>query len=393
MLLATNAVFGQFRPLQTTAVRSVQGFCRGQRIGKLAEYIRGQGRIAGKDDEGFRCARARQSGKIQRLDAADRDHAAIADGGSENPRQSAEAGGRGIQGRRRCDRGAARRHGAMCSGSLAPSMPHIKSGALRCLAVCCARRAGRICRMCRRWRRPAIKDFVFATDCVLLAPVKTPPANVKWLEAETLKVSGDAGHEGQALPGGFLVRAERRRRGLGAGDQGNRTCSSRSSTRPASRSCRAGCPSVSHRTARAPWRGRSVDERAPARTELMRASGVLLRNQVGASTCDQDRIKGSAEQAAGKVKEWTGKATGDAKTESRRQGRPGERQNPECRRRPEGRRPRQITPFAQDLAKAGSRTRIASGGALLRTRRLSASGGAATAIARDIGGPSLRSRW
>jgi uncharacterized protein YjbJ (UPF0337 family) len=31
---------------------------------------------------------------------------------------------------------------------------------------------------------------------------------------------------------------------------------------------------------------------------------------------DQDRIKGSAEQAKGKVKEWTGKATGDAKTES-----------------------------------------------------------------------------
>lgn len=31
---------------------------------------------------------------------------------------------------------------------------------------------------------------------------------------------------------------------------------------------------------------------------------------------DKDRIKGSATQAAGKVKEWTGKATGDAKTES-----------------------------------------------------------------------------
>ena len=30
---------------------------------------------------------------------------------------------------------------------------------------------------------------------------------------------------------------------------------------------------------------------------------------------DKDRIKGSAEQIKGKVKEWTGKATGDAKTE------------------------------------------------------------------------------
>jgi uncharacterized protein YjbJ (UPF0337 family) len=31
---------------------------------------------------------------------------------------------------------------------------------------------------------------------------------------------------------------------------------------------------------------------------------------------DKDRIKGSAEQAKGKVKEWTGKVTGDAKTEN-----------------------------------------------------------------------------
>jgi uncharacterized protein YjbJ (UPF0337 family) len=31
---------------------------------------------------------------------------------------------------------------------------------------------------------------------------------------------------------------------------------------------------------------------------------------------DKDRVKGSAEQAKGKAKEWAGKATGDAKTES-----------------------------------------------------------------------------
>ncbi len=31
---------------------------------------------------------------------------------------------------------------------------------------------------------------------------------------------------------------------------------------------------------------------------------------------DKDRIKGSANQAAGKVKEWAGKATGDSKTEA-----------------------------------------------------------------------------
>jgi uncharacterized protein YjbJ (UPF0337 family) len=31
---------------------------------------------------------------------------------------------------------------------------------------------------------------------------------------------------------------------------------------------------------------------------------------------DKDRIKGSAEQAKGKVKEWTGKAVGDKKLET-----------------------------------------------------------------------------
>jgi uncharacterized protein YjbJ (UPF0337 family) len=31
---------------------------------------------------------------------------------------------------------------------------------------------------------------------------------------------------------------------------------------------------------------------------------------------DKDRIKGSAEQAKGKVKEWTGKVLGDQKTEN-----------------------------------------------------------------------------
>jgi uncharacterized protein YjbJ (UPF0337 family) len=31
---------------------------------------------------------------------------------------------------------------------------------------------------------------------------------------------------------------------------------------------------------------------------------------------DKDRIKGSAEQAKGKAKEWAGKVTGDTKTEN-----------------------------------------------------------------------------
>jgi len=34
-----------------------------------------------------------------------------------------------------------------------------------------------------------------------------------------------------------------------------------------------------------------------------------------ADMIDKDRIKGAAEQAKGKAKEWAGKATGDRKTE------------------------------------------------------------------------------
>ena len=32
---------------------------------------------------------------------------------------------------------------------------------------------------------------------------------------------------------------------------------------------------------------------------------------------DKDRVKGSAQQAKGKVKEWAGKAAGDKKTEAK----------------------------------------------------------------------------
>jgi len=44
---------------------------------------------------------------------------------------------------------------------------------------------------------------------------------------------------------------------------------------------------------------------------------VLCGNQLQErQIVDQDRIKGSAHQAAGKVKEWAGKVTGDNKTEA-----------------------------------------------------------------------------
>jgi tripartite-type tricarboxylate transporter receptor subunit TctC len=93
----------------------------------------------------------------------------------------------------------------LSSGSLPPAAPHIKAGTLRCLAV-----TGDT-----RWpdmpdvptmQEAGYKDFVFATDTALLAPAKTPPEIVKWLEAETLKVLGTPEMKDKLYKAGFQVR-------------------------------------------------------------------------------------------------------------------------------------------------------------------------------------------
>src|SRR5258708_1714005 len=93
----------------------------------------------------------------------------------------------------------------LSSGSLPPAAPHIKQGTLRCLAV-----TGE-----ERWpdmpdvptmEQSGYKDFVFATDTVLLAPAKTPPDIVKWLEKETLKVLGTDDMKEKLYKSGFQVR-------------------------------------------------------------------------------------------------------------------------------------------------------------------------------------------
>lgn len=93
----------------------------------------------------------------------------------------------------------------LSSGSLPPAAPHIKSGTLRCLAV-----TGEA-----RWpdlpdvptmQEAGYKDFVFATDTVLLAPAKTPPDVVAWLERETLKVLGTPDMKEKLYQAGFQVR-------------------------------------------------------------------------------------------------------------------------------------------------------------------------------------------
>jgi tripartite-type tricarboxylate transporter receptor subunit TctC len=93
----------------------------------------------------------------------------------------------------------------LSSGSLPPAAPHIKAGTLRCLAV-----TGET-----RWpdmpnvptmAEAGYPDFVFATDTVLLAPAKTPPEAVKWLEQETLKVLSTPEMKDRLYKAGFQVR-------------------------------------------------------------------------------------------------------------------------------------------------------------------------------------------
>jgi tripartite-type tricarboxylate transporter receptor subunit TctC len=50
------------------------------------------------------------------------------------------------------------------------------------------------------------KDFVLATDTVLLAPSQTPPKVVNWLERETLKILSTPDTKEQVYKTGFQVR-------------------------------------------------------------------------------------------------------------------------------------------------------------------------------------------
>ncbi len=93
----------------------------------------------------------------------------------------------------------------MCSSALPPAMPHVAAGTLRCLAV-----TGET-----RW--PDLPDaptmlelgyenFVFGTDTGLLAPARTPPDALAWLERETHKVLKTPGMADKLYKAGFLVR-------------------------------------------------------------------------------------------------------------------------------------------------------------------------------------------
>jgi tripartite-type tricarboxylate transporter receptor subunit TctC len=95
----------------------------------------------------------------------------------------------------------------LSSGSLGAALPHIKAGTFRCLAICGD----------SRWPElpdvPTMEEagydgFSIGTDMVLLAPAKTPAAEVKWLESATLKVLLTPQMKDKLFQGGFLVRAK-----------------------------------------------------------------------------------------------------------------------------------------------------------------------------------------
>jgi uncharacterized protein YjbJ (UPF0337 family) len=65
---------------------------------------------------------------------------------------------------------------------------------------------------------------------------------------------------------------------------------------------------------------------------------------IGDNPMNKDRIKGSAEQAKGKVKEVAGKATGDKKLETEGKAHKGQRKDSQRRRGLEGRCAREMNP-------------------------------------------------
>jgi tripartite-type tricarboxylate transporter receptor subunit TctC len=93
----------------------------------------------------------------------------------------------------------------LSSGSLPPAAPHIKAGTFRCLALTGDSRWPDMPEV-PTMEELGYKDFVFATDTFLLAPAKTPPDIVKWLETETLKVLSTQQMKDKLYAQGFLVR-------------------------------------------------------------------------------------------------------------------------------------------------------------------------------------------
>lgn len=92
----------------------------------------------------------------------------------------------------------------LSSGALGPVLSHIKAGTVKCLAVTSDRRWPDLPEI-PTMLELGYKDFVFATDAVLMAPAKTPPEIVAWLEKEVLAVLHKPEIVAHYQKSGFLV--------------------------------------------------------------------------------------------------------------------------------------------------------------------------------------------
>jgi tripartite-type tricarboxylate transporter receptor subunit TctC len=95
----------------------------------------------------------------------------------------------------------------LSSGVLAPAHPHIKGGAIKGLAVTGT----------ARWHdlpdiptmlEAGYKDFVFETYTSLMAPAKTPPETVAWLEKQSLGLLQRPELRNKLVEAGFEVQAK-----------------------------------------------------------------------------------------------------------------------------------------------------------------------------------------
>ena len=93
----------------------------------------------------------------------------------------------------------------IASNSLGPCSPHIRAGTIRGLALCADQRWPDFPDM-PTMEEAGFRDFVFATDMALLAPAKTPPDDVKWLEGATMKVLSSPQMKEKLYKSGFLAR-------------------------------------------------------------------------------------------------------------------------------------------------------------------------------------------
>jgi len=95
----------------------------------------------------------------------------------------------------------------LSSGSLPPAYSHIQAGTLRCLAVTGDSRWPSLPNV-PTMAEAGYDNVPFSNNTALMAPAKTPPEIVKWLEKETLKALSNPSVKDKLYKTGFQARPE-----------------------------------------------------------------------------------------------------------------------------------------------------------------------------------------